>query len=207
MSHTKDWGRKVCCEPLPRWDAHGRRGSEGGRRRRWACVFMKFQKSHFTSKKPSHFHSMWNGTYRWEVAVHVARLLPALHPHSTPHPPSQLGPSTQVPSQLSPALGTERQSPGTAHQRYESGPAQAGRREQAETPEILINQQKQTPAFLLWYHILNLTPPTLLVCSETSRPLLTTDQETQLQAPTQLENKALWVEWVDGLISPLPPTP
>ena len=54
-----------------------------------------------------------------------------------------------------------------------------------------MNQQKQTPGFLLWYHILSLTRPTLRVCSETSRPLLTTDQETQLQAPTQLENKTL----------------
>ena len=35
-----------------------------------------------------------NETYRREVAVHVARLLAALHPHSTPHPPSQLGPCT-----------------------------------------------------------------------------------------------------------------
>lgn len=93
MSHTKGWGRKVCCEPLPRWNACGRHRSEGGRRRRWACVFMKFQKSHFSSKTPPHSHSMQSGAYRGEAAAHVARLMTALHPHSTPHPPSQLGPA------------------------------------------------------------------------------------------------------------------
>ena len=127
MSHTKSWGRKVCGEPLPRWDAHGRRGSEGGRRRRWACVFMKFQKSHFASKKPFHFHSckmkptggrllcMWHGC--WLPSIPTP---PPTHPVSWGPAPGSLHPG---PSQHSPALGAERQSPGTARQRHESLPA------------------------------------------------------------------------------------
>ena len=134
MSHTKSWGRKVCGEPLPRWDAHGTRGSEGGRRRRWACVFMKFQKSHFISKKPFHFHSckmkptggrllcMWYGCWLPSISLHPPPTQSAGALHRVPAPRS-LHPG---PSQRSPALGAERQSPGTACQRHESAPAWAG---------------------------------------------------------------------------------
>ena len=166
----------------------------------------------FCQQKTIPLSLVQNETYRREVAVHVARLLAALHPHSTPHPPSQLGPCTRVPAPGSqPAFTSlrcrEAESRNSPPKTWVSASlSRPGRREQAEIPEILRNQQKQTLLLLPWYHILTLTRPTLHVCSETSRPLLTTDQETQLQAPTQLENKALWVEWVDGLI-PSPSSP